>query len=136
MDDEIPLWRLQDDGRCRDGSPAELVAMWSAFRVTAERGVYFATYRGMSVRPEAAIESIAVPLAAKPGRAPAPVRSNPPRSTAVWAVSHGDHDHHVGVSAISDTARFRLYYGKAGDTSVSFAATRSDLLQFLNFSQT
>ena len=38
--------------------------MWAAFLVTAERGVYFATYTGMSVGPEAAIESIAVPLAA------------------------------------------------------------------------
>ena len=66
----IKLWRLQDDGRklfagtIVAGSPAELVAMWAAFLVTAERGVYFATYRGMSVGPEAAIESIAVPLAA------------------------------------------------------------------------
>ena len=50
----IKLWRLQDDGRklfagtIIAGSPAELVAMWSAFLVTAERGVYFATYRGIS----------------------------------------------------------------------------------------
>jgi hypothetical protein len=31
------------------------------FPVTAKRGAYFATYRGMSVGPEAALESIAVP---------------------------------------------------------------------------
>ena len=46
----IKLWRLQDDGRklfagtIVAGSPAELVAMWAAFLVTAKRGVYFATY--------------------------------------------------------------------------------------------
>ena len=59
----IKLWRLQDDGRklfagtIEAGSPAELVAMWSAFLVTAERGFYFATYRGSFMGPETALES-------------------------------------------------------------------------------
>jgi hypothetical protein len=50
----IKLWSLQDDGRklyagtIVAGSPAELVAMWAAFLVTADPGVYFATYRGTS----------------------------------------------------------------------------------------
>ena len=65
----IKLWRLQDDGHklfagTIVAGSRPLVAMWAAFLVTAERGVYFAIYRGMSVGPEAAIESIAVPLAA------------------------------------------------------------------------
>ena len=34
--------------------------MWPEFLVTADSGVYFATSRGVSVGPEAAIESIAV----------------------------------------------------------------------------
>jgi hypothetical protein len=41
------------------------VAKWSAFLVTAARGVYFASYRGSFVRPEAAIESDGGTLAAK-----------------------------------------------------------------------
>jgi hypothetical protein len=61
----LKLWRLNEDGRklfagtIVAGSPAELVAMWSAFLVTPERGVYFATYRGMSLGPEAAMVSVA-----------------------------------------------------------------------------
>ena len=42
----------------------KLVAKWSAFLVTAERGVYFATYRGSFVGPEEALESAAGALAA------------------------------------------------------------------------
>jgi len=66
----LKLWRLNEDGRklfagtIQAGSSAELVAMWSAFLLTAERGVYFATYRGVSVGPEAAIVGGADALAA------------------------------------------------------------------------
>jgi len=55
----LKLWRLKEDGRklsagtIEAGSPAEFSAMWSAFLLTAERGVYFATYRGASVGREA-----------------------------------------------------------------------------------
>ena len=48
----VKIWRLQDDGRrlfagtIVAGSPAELVAMWSAFLVTAERGVDFGDLQG------------------------------------------------------------------------------------------
>ena len=37
---------------------------WSAFLATAERGTYFATYRGSFVGPESALESDAGALAA------------------------------------------------------------------------
>ena len=37
---------------------------WSLFLATAERGVYFATYRGSFLAPEAALESDAGALAA------------------------------------------------------------------------
>jgi hypothetical protein len=36
--------------------PRELVLKWSAFLATAERGTYFATYRGSFVGPEPALE--------------------------------------------------------------------------------
>ena len=48
----VKLWRLHDDGRklyagtIEAADPRELVIKWSAFLATAERGVYFATYRG------------------------------------------------------------------------------------------
>jgi len=66
----IKLWRLNEDGRklfagtIEAASPAELVAKWSAFLATSERGVYFASYRGSFVGPEAALESDAGALAA------------------------------------------------------------------------
>jgi hypothetical protein len=67
----VKLWRLSEDGRkvfagsIEAGSPAELVAKWSAFLVTSERGAYFATYRGSFVAgPEADLESQAGSLAA------------------------------------------------------------------------
>jgi len=44
--------------------PRELVLKWSAFLATAERGVYFATYRGSFVGPEPALEKDAGALAA------------------------------------------------------------------------
>jgi hypothetical protein len=61
----IKLWRLNEDGRklfagtIEAGSPAELVAKWSAFLATSERGAYFATYRGSFLGPEHALESAA-----------------------------------------------------------------------------
>ena len=66
----VKLWRLHDDGRklyagtIEAGDPRELVIKWSAFLVTAERGVYFATYRGSFIAPEAALDSDAGSLAA------------------------------------------------------------------------
>ena len=59
----VKLWRLHDDGRklyagtIEAADPRELVIKWSAFLATAERGVYFATYRGSFIAPEAALES-------------------------------------------------------------------------------
>jgi hypothetical protein len=53
----VKLWRLHDDGRklyagtIEAADPRELVFKWSAFLATAERGVYFATYRGKSTFP-------------------------------------------------------------------------------------
>ena len=58
----VKLWRLHDDGRklyagtIEAADPRELVFKWSAFLATAERGVYFATYRGSFITPEAALE--------------------------------------------------------------------------------
>jgi hypothetical protein len=66
----VKLWRLHDDGRklyagtIEAADPRELVIKWSAFLVTAERGVYFATYRGSFIAPEAALESARDDLAA------------------------------------------------------------------------
>jgi hypothetical protein len=67
----IKLWRLTDDGRkvfagtIEAATPAELVMKWSAFLATAERGAYFATYRGsFFLGPEPARESDAGALAA------------------------------------------------------------------------
>ena len=66
----VKLWRLQKDGRklyagtIEAANPRELVIKWSAFLATAERGVYFATYRGSFVGPETALESDAGALAA------------------------------------------------------------------------
>ena len=66
----VKLWRLHDDGRklyagtIQAADPRELVFKWSAFLVTAERGVYFATYRGIFITPEAALESARDDLAA------------------------------------------------------------------------
>jgi hypothetical protein len=66
----IKLWRLNEDGRklfagtIEAASSAELVAKWSAFLATSERGVYFASYRGSFVGPEVALESDAGALAA------------------------------------------------------------------------
>jgi hypothetical protein len=51
----VKLWRLHDDGRKLYGGtieaadPRELVLKWSLFLATAEKGVYFATYRGSFV---------------------------------------------------------------------------------------
>ena len=66
----VKLWRLHDDGRklyagtIEAADPRELVFKWSAFLATAERGVYFATYRGSFIAPEAALESTRDDLAA------------------------------------------------------------------------
>jgi len=51
-------------GTIEAADPRELVMKWSLFLATAERGVYFATYRGSFVAPEAALESDAGALAA------------------------------------------------------------------------
>jgi hypothetical protein len=59
----VKLWRLTDDGRklfagaIEAADPRELVLKWSAFLATAERGTYFATYRGSFVGPEPALDS-------------------------------------------------------------------------------
>ena len=66
----VKLWRLHEDGRklfagaIEAADPRELVIKWSAFLVTADRGVYFATYRGSFIAPEAALESARDDLAA------------------------------------------------------------------------
>ena len=66
----VKLWRLHKDGRklyagtIEAANPRELVIKWSAFLATAERGLYFATYRGSFVGPETALESDAGALAA------------------------------------------------------------------------
>jgi hypothetical protein len=66
----VKLWRLHDDGRklyagtIEAADPRELVLKWSLFLATAEKGVYFATYRGSFVGPEPALASNAGPLAA------------------------------------------------------------------------
>ena len=66
----VKLWRLHDDGRklyagtIEAADPRELVFKWSAFLATAERGTYFATYRGSFIAPEAALESAHDDLAA------------------------------------------------------------------------
>jgi hypothetical protein len=58
----VKLWRLNEDGRkiaagtIEAADPRELVMKWSLFLATAECGVYFATYRGSFVAPEAALE--------------------------------------------------------------------------------
>ena len=58
----VKLWRLHEDGRkvcagtIEAADPRELVK-WSAFLATAERGTYFATYRGSFVGPEPALEN-------------------------------------------------------------------------------
>jgi hypothetical protein len=54
-------WRLHEDGRKLFQAPIEaadhreFVLKWSAFLATAERGTYFATYRGSFVGPEPAL---------------------------------------------------------------------------------
>ena len=59
----VKLWRLNEDGRkitagtIEAADPRELVMKWSLFLATAERGVYFATYRRSFAAPEAALES-------------------------------------------------------------------------------
>jgi hypothetical protein len=64
------LWRLNEDGRklytgtIEAADPRELVIKWSAFLATAERGTYFATYRGSFVGPEPALENEAGAIAA------------------------------------------------------------------------
>ena len=66
----VKLYRLNEDGRklyagtIEAADPRELVLKWSAFLATAERGVYFAAYRGSFVGLEAALESEAGSLAA------------------------------------------------------------------------
>jgi chemotaxis regulatin CheY-phosphate phosphatase CheZ len=44
-------------GTIEAADPRELVLKWSAFLATAERGTYFATYRGSFVGPELALEN-------------------------------------------------------------------------------
>jgi hypothetical protein len=41
----------------RQPIPRGLVLKWSAFLATAERGTYFATYRGSFVGPEPALQN-------------------------------------------------------------------------------
>ena len=59
----VKLWRLHEDGRklfagtIEAADPRKLVLKWSAFLATAERGTYFATYRGSFVGPEPALEN-------------------------------------------------------------------------------
>ena len=59
----VKLWRLHEDGRkpfagtIEAADPRDLVLKLSAFRATAERGTYFATYRGSFVGPEPALEN-------------------------------------------------------------------------------
>ena len=66
----VKLWRLNEDGRkvfagtIEATDPRELVRKWSLFLATAERGCYFATYRGSFVGPEPALETDAGTLAA------------------------------------------------------------------------
>jgi len=66
----IKLWRLHEDGRklfagtIQAGDPRELVLKWSLFLATAERGVYFAAYRGSFVGPQPALENDGGTLAA------------------------------------------------------------------------
>jgi hypothetical protein len=64
----LKLWRLQDDGRKlfagTAADPRELVIKWSAFLANAERGVYFATYRGSFIEPEPSHVSATDTLAA------------------------------------------------------------------------
>jgi len=66
----VKLWRLHEDGRklhagtIEAGDPRELVVKWSLFLATAERGVYFATYRRSFVGPEPALENDGGHLAA------------------------------------------------------------------------
>ena len=66
----VKLWRLTEDGRklcagtIEAADPRELVLKWSAFLTTAERGVYFATYRGSFVGPEPALETDTSAMAA------------------------------------------------------------------------
>jgi hypothetical protein len=64
----VKLWRLHEDGRklfagtIEAADPRELVLKWSAFLATAERGTYFATYRGSIVGPEPALENSDTPF--------------------------------------------------------------------------
>ena len=44
-------------GNVEVAGPRELVLKWSAFLSTAERGTYFATYRGNCVGPEPALDN-------------------------------------------------------------------------------
>jgi hypothetical protein len=66
----VKLWRLNEDGRrlhagtIEASDPRELVLKWSLFLATAERGVYFATYRGSFVGPEPALDGDGGNLAA------------------------------------------------------------------------
>ena len=58
----VKLWRLHEAASCFAGTieaadPRELVLKWSAFLATAERGTYFASYRGSFVGPEPALEN-------------------------------------------------------------------------------
>jgi hypothetical protein len=41
----------------KPATPRELVLKWSLFPATAERGVYFATYRGSFIGPEPALKN-------------------------------------------------------------------------------
>ena len=75
----VKLWRLHEDGRklfagtIEAADPRELVIKWSAFLATAERGVYFATYRGSFVGPR------------RPSRAPA--TTLPPRLRTIRTIT-------------------------------------------------
>jgi hypothetical protein len=58
----VRLYRLNEDGRklaagkIEASNPDELVGKWIAFLATAERGVYFGSYRGIFIGPEPALE--------------------------------------------------------------------------------
>lgn len=67
----VRLYQLTEDGRrllagtIAAASPVELVAKWRTFLATAPRGVYVATYRGVTLLGiEAADEAAHVALAA------------------------------------------------------------------------
>jgi hypothetical protein len=60
----LARWVSKDRAHIEAADPRELVLKWSAFLATADRGTYFATYRGSFVGPEPALENDGGSLAA------------------------------------------------------------------------